>query len=289
VLKLCSLASLAVISGCGLVTQGMHQTVRVTSNPAGADVTFEGETLTTPASVTVSRRSGWRLLRAEKPGFVPGCKVIPCSMNRLVVVFDSIPAAVPLAIDAIFGSLRICPEEVSIELEAERPGVRYAPLPSDDEIWRSFDEENGDLCELHRGSRVLVLPGEPTRAYEILGEVTVNDRDMRKYHVRMSPEGLDRVLRTKAIDMYGGKVDALVPTGGSFEASRLGYSWMRGLHSEGAEGFARALAVHFTGGPRTSADHSLTNRLRDLQEALDAGLISQEEFDRQRTKILEER
>jgi len=106
---------------------------------------------------------------------------------------------------------------------------------------------------------------------------------MRKYNTRMTPEGLDRVLKKKALDTYGDKVDALIGAGSTFEGSGVRYNLWVGFHGKAAQGFARAIAVHLTSDPKKSGeDHSVSGRLRDLEEALRAGLITQQEFERQR-------
>lgn len=284
------LALLAATSGCGLVFQGVSQNVQLTSAPSESYVSFSGSEAVTPSTVRVSRRRGWRVIRGEHRGYIPACELVPCRLNPTVVTLDAIPLAIPLAVDAIFGALRTCPNEVSIDLEPEIPGYRFPPLPTDQEVLRAHAGQEGNLCKLHKSSRIVVLPGEVSRPHKVLGEVTANRSDMRKHLVRMSPQGLDRVLRIKAYEAYGHSVDALITTGTTFEGTRLGYSAWRGIRNRAADGFARALAIQYT--PDESKPtpvpprRTISTRLQELQDAREKQLISEEEFDEQRLRII---
>src|SRR5690242_20264802 len=84
-------AALSLLVGCGLVTHGVSQTLHLQTMPGGAQASFAGHEVTTPADLTVSRRNlDWEVLSVTKDGYDPACVVIACAIPKYVQVLDSL-------------------------------------------------------------------------------------------------------------------------------------------------------------------------------------------------------
>ena len=100
--------STLALAGCGLVFQRRTQSISITTDPPAAEVTLSREsvleTVVAPATVAVQRSRDSLTVCAVKPKFQQQCQVLPFRSNRLLVTFDSIPAALGLLVDRIFGT-----------------------------------------------------------------------------------------------------------------------------------------------------------------------------------------
>lgn len=125
--------------------QGRYENVRITSAPAGARVDFAGESMTTPATVTV-RRTKIAVLRAIAPGYAPRCQIVRGLKHGGMVAVDSVPFALPLALDAVLGTLEDFPESLHVTLRPLDPGEAPRPLPEDVEVIESWDVSGRNIC-----------------------------------------------------------------------------------------------------------------------------------------------
>jgi hypothetical protein len=232
-------------------------------------------------------------------------------MNPALVVFDSIPAAIPLLFDISVGTLARCPETLDLQLELVASDEQVRELPSDEEILSAWsDEGRTDLCaqyamiaapeqsepsrtrELAPTAEIIVTNGPISTPYEILGPVQVDESDFEEAEIEPTLANLDRLLRLKALKLYGKRVDAIINVGDQLSGQGLSYSFLRGLHDRPGVPFARGLAVEFIQGATrdgTESTHTPTaaERLRVLKGLLDDGLISPEEYERKRAAIVE--
>lgn len=139
-------------------------------------------------------------------------------------------------------------------------------------------------------SKIIVTSGEISRPYEILGAVQIGEVDFQEYALEQSLDNLDRILRQKALKLYGPQVDAVINVSDHYSGTSLRYSYLTGLRNQPGTVFARGLAVRFTQALSAQTSQPPTasgaDRLRQLQQLLDQGLISREEYEQKRTQIL---
>jgi hypothetical protein len=279
-------------SGCGLVYQGTIQTVRLSTQPEEAAIVFHGKEAVSPATFTLSRRvHGLEIYSATKAGYHPACRVNDCGPPRWIKVWDSIFAAIPLAIDASFGALGNC-DDATLTLEPVRPGDATFTLPSTEEIMANpgicafpylYDERFAAQAE-----RIVVSTGDLQRPYEIVGNVDFGklgfDRTdagavalkgfalawAQRTFSKAPPAEINSLMRKRALREYGARVDALI---------NVNYQ------SDPANNvFATAVAVHFTE-TRSHADTAST-RMGELEQLRKNGLIDQREYEQKRAEIL---
>lgn len=115
----CLVALTCFTTGCGTIMQGTKQTIRLTSDPAGAEVLDNGRMLfvTTPTEVEMSRASSHKLC-FNKPGYNP----VTVPMIRRPIfkwwLLDSFSLGIGNLIDAATGALfEIRPRNVHVILE----------------------------------------------------------------------------------------------------------------------------------------------------------------------------
>ena len=74
--------TLQLLSGCALATKGLHQSVSITSSPAGATVLVDGrEAGVTPLVARLPRSASHRV-ELHKPGFATGSLVVRAQPNE---------------------------------------------------------------------------------------------------------------------------------------------------------------------------------------------------------------
>jgi len=144
---------LFMAGGCGLLFQGMHQDVTLQTEPAGASASFAGQPVTTPGEVRVRRRPAWAIARASKEGYHPACRLMTARNNKLILVLDAIPYALPLALDAALGTLRAYPETVTLTLHPVEAGESPYVLPPDEDLLDAWFREKRDLCNTYAVKR----------------------------------------------------------------------------------------------------------------------------------------
>lgn len=150
---------------------------------------------------------------------------------------------------------------------------------------------------VYHPSEILVTTGPLSQPYEALGSVhadtvggvnfgaALNDAFFRSplaASIQASPkastEEMNRMLREKAREQYGGRVDAVINV--TYRTEPRGNV------------FADGLAVHFTPQPPPPASappvRSTEERLKEIRGLLDQGLITQGEYERKRLEILKE-
>lgn len=78
--------ALALATGCGTVTSGPAETITVTSEPSGAELSVdcgaEKSVFITPARIVIARRSSDCTLRLQKAGFVTETAILEQGVNR---------------------------------------------------------------------------------------------------------------------------------------------------------------------------------------------------------------
>lgn len=231
-------------AGCGLIAQGRHQDLRVYAEPRDAGITLDGTPAKNGDTVRIGRREPWRVLRAEREGYQPACKMVGCPRVAFIVVLDSIPLAIPLLVDLSFGTLRRCPDSATVTLPPLSPRRVAYELP-DDRSAVIAKERGVDACEFAPLSRIIVSAAPLPQAHEILGQIRVVDSDFGKFGLERSPENLDFLLRRKAYDRFGDKVDAIIGVGSQYAGSSLTYSYWKGFGTEEGSAFATGVAIRF--------------------------------------------
>lgn len=280
----------ALSSGCGLILHGTTQTIAVDGVPAGATLHAGGVSSVAP-NITVRRRRAPLLIRAEYEGQA-GCAIATSRMNRLATTLDSIPAAIPLAIDAAIGSVREYPDKVSIILQPS--------LPSDAEILADWLNGAGNRCLARRP--IVVSPGGIDVPYEVLGTVSVSLDDASReafaaYEQEMTrqpsnaTEALQAALIYEARSRFGDRVDAIINTDPTFGPNSFSVWGLRTIEGERS---ASGVAVRFTGENRGTeprraeqSAESVSARLRALQLLREQQAITEAEYERKRAQILE--
>lgn len=137
--------------GCGSIITGNHQTVTVTSEPAGAEVRAGQGSIPywTPASVKLSRRQSY-VLTIELPGYTPATVAVERRVQPAIVALDIVATAgTGLVVDLLTGSLyRLAPATASVTLTR-------APLTN------AGPDSVVVFVRVARDGAVLVGPGAP--------------------------------------------------------------------------------------------------------------------------------
>lgn len=133
-----------VASGCGFVFQGTHQAVTLTSQPPGAQATFAGERVTTPGQVRIQRQE-WAVVRAEKDGYEPACRMVGAPRNILLSLLDTLALGLGWVVDKPTDALRRFPSDIDLVLHPLPEGSAAARLPTDWEIFHAR-RRGDDLC-----------------------------------------------------------------------------------------------------------------------------------------------
>lgn len=111
-------ALLMVFTGCATIVKGTTQTIPVSSDPSGADVTLDGLSYgQTPTTLEVKRKRN-HLVVIEKTGFSP--KSVPITKNVGGAVWGNILAGglIGWGVDATSGAqYNLTPEVISVKLE----------------------------------------------------------------------------------------------------------------------------------------------------------------------------
>jgi len=284
--------------GCGLVFQGFTQDVDLITHPPGAHVTFRSREATTPATLAVSRRFfGYATLRAEKEGHYSGCQIVSCATPTWIKVLDSLPAAVPLALDAALGTLGNC-EPSSMALDPLPPGGVSFKLPGDGQLVSTFLRYRLDMCRhpylydpdfAKSAARILVTAGGLQRHYEELGAVDFGQAgadsisgvtvafagfastQVTRTFSQATPAEVNELLRRRALRLYGDRVDAVINV--AYETNPR------------HDVFGTGLAVRFVAGGGEPLD--IAARLEELERLRDRGLVTETEFNELRGDLLE--
>ena len=115
------LALAAVLSGCASVFNDTSPPVRITSEPADADVTVDGHYIgKTPITAELSTKTSHQV-RIEKEGYQGRTKFIQSNTGALWVVLDILFGLIPIVIDAVTGDwAELETENVNVVLEKSR-------------------------------------------------------------------------------------------------------------------------------------------------------------------------
>ena len=299
-----SAALTILVSGCGTVIQGRHQSLRIDSVPGGATVEIDNNRVTTPAEITVPRRPNDDLVRFTRDGYFAACRFVEWDTSPGLMTLDIIPVAIPLLIDVAASARPGFNQPVLVTLDPMPPGY-VEVLPPNSEILKAH--RNGvDLCNLpsevvafarlrarfkEQTAHVIAVPGggDLGRPYTLLGQVDANATGIdtwsfsflrvygfgsftfNRYEQKESQAGLNEMLKLEALQRYGERVDAIV---------NISYEELP-HHDMSATG----IAVHFA--DEVSAGGSASTRLTELDRLLKAGAISRPEYDRKRRQILD--
>ena len=115
----CLGVALPILSGCGLIFGGAHQTIQVQSSPDGAKVTTtppSGE-FTTPTNLNLERKNDYALT-FEKAGYSPAHFQITHSMRGGILVLDILfTGLLGIIPDAATGAWnKLSPESATVTL-----------------------------------------------------------------------------------------------------------------------------------------------------------------------------
>jgi hypothetical protein len=136
-MKAITIAAIATLFGCASIIHGSTQDIAISTNPSGANVVVDGETLGRTPVIAHLKRGDNHMLRAELPGYVPYEMAFTKEVSGWVwgnLVFGGL---IGLAVDAISGGLYyLTPEQVMGELRNGAPGAAPTAqlLPSKDGI-----------------------------------------------------------------------------------------------------------------------------------------------------------
>jgi hypothetical protein len=198
-------------SGCGLIVQGRSQAVHIQTTPEGATASLTGATLVTPGTLTIDRKSEWRVLRAEKPGYHPACQIVPCSVPVLLAFLDIIPGlGVSLVVDRLAGGLRQCPDALYLHLAPVAPGTEPVTLPSDSAVLDEWTEHRIDACP---------IPPAPVSVWAVTYDIVLTSVDrpgqpqyrygpVERAGVLRAGDGAGEAAARQIRDLYGQTVDA---------------------------------------------------------------------------------
>ena len=188
-----------------------------------------------------------------------------------------------------------------MQLEPKAPGAIDYDLPSDDEIRTAFrlSRLTFDPCQHaylydkrfgERAEHIIVTAGSLDRSYEILGSVDFGKEGVNCFQsfaistggvafgntqhlfAQATPAEINALLRRRALRLYGDQVDAVINV--AYQTNPRN------------DVNATGLAVHFIG--KVAGDpQDAQRRLEELKKLLDAGLISESEYQTKRKEILE--
>jgi hypothetical protein len=117
-----------MLNGCASLIHGSHQTIPITSDPPGAQLSVGGSQYVTPADVSLARDQEYQAV-FTKPGYQTQTMEIHSSFSAatLVDLVFIIPWAVDLADGAAY---TLSPESVEIRLQPNEVGASQAPAAS---------------------------------------------------------------------------------------------------------------------------------------------------------------
>lgn len=135
--------SLVVLTctSCASMLMGSKQSVNVNSDPSGARVFVDGKDTgkTTPATITVKRKSGTHMLKFERTGFEETNHALTSRFNWLVAM-DFFMWVIPGVIDLSIGAQNIYDGTVFVKMNPERVPPTPTPLAVAEEDHYSFDK-----------------------------------------------------------------------------------------------------------------------------------------------------
>jgi hypothetical protein len=114
---LCIALFVSTLSGCGAIINGSRQNISATSTPDGATVTGSGTQYTTPAILSLERKSP-HVLVFSKTGYSQGQFAVNNSINAGIVVMDVLfTGLIGVVVDAVTGSwFKLVPESATVTL-----------------------------------------------------------------------------------------------------------------------------------------------------------------------------
>lgn len=111
-----------VCSGCASLIHGTHQSVPVTTDPPGANVTIGGESFITPTDASLARDRDYQVV-ANKPGYQQSITEVHSSLSG--ITFLDLIFIIPWAVDLADGAAyKLEPSTISMVLT---PAVARAP------------------------------------------------------------------------------------------------------------------------------------------------------------------
>lgn len=116
-------------TGCGTITQGVHQSVDLKSMPSSATVTLTGgdtpTTLVTPATLELKRK-GTYVLTFSKEGYASQGIQLQRTLRGWMLFWDVFPwFPLGVVVDAVTGGwYQLTPGEVSVSLEKTNASLK---------------------------------------------------------------------------------------------------------------------------------------------------------------------
>jgi hypothetical protein len=118
-------AAAVLVSGCATLIHGSHQTIPITSDPPGAQLSIGGSQYITPAEVSLARDQEYQAV-FTKPGYQTQTAAVHSSFSG--VTFIDLIFIIPWAVDLADGAAyTLDPETVEIHLQ---PQLASAPPPA---------------------------------------------------------------------------------------------------------------------------------------------------------------
>ncbi len=138
-------------AACATIVQGSKQDISVSSTPAGAAVSVDGQAMgTTPAVLNLSRRNA-HTLRLDLPGYAPYEMQLERKLSGWVwgnIVFGGI---IGVVVDASTGAMyRLSPEAVDASLQTRtavldgRRTIQVAIVMTPDPSWEKIGQLTRD-------------------------------------------------------------------------------------------------------------------------------------------------
>jgi PEGA domain len=120
-----------LLNGCATLIHGSHQTIPITSDPPGAQLSIGGSQYITPASVSLARDQEYQAV-FTKPGYETQTAQIHSSFSG--VTFIDLVFIIPWAVDLADGAAySLDPESVEIHLQPQlasaTPPAAVAAVP----------------------------------------------------------------------------------------------------------------------------------------------------------------
>ncbi len=221
------------------------------------------------------------------------------------MTLDIIPAALPLLLDLMIKTWPPGDYPKSVDLALEPlPQGWVDVLPSATAILDAFDIAQVNFCDpsaelkgwmrirsqyANRATRIIATSGDLSRPYDVVGRVDVSAEgtnywvfnywrfgslgtfDLRHYEYKEDPAAMNEMLKFRAFEKFGDTFDAIL---------NVHYESMP--HNSVSAG---GVAVRFTGS-EASAHQGNEERLKEIRNLLDKGLITNEQYEQKRADIL---
>ncbi len=284
--------------------QGRYQKVRISSTPSDATALVGDKEVQTAATIDVRRKADTKIVQVHKDGYYSACRLMDWETNHFLMTLDSIPAAIPLLIDLAAGSRPGSYPDINVHLDAIPAGYPDVPLPDEHTLLEAW-ERQVDLCNLPSDTvqmirlktryaselkRLVAQSGDTSRPYQVLGQIDVRTKGLnawtfnmwqvygfgnfsfKRYERKESHAGMNELLKLKALELFSEQVNAII---------HVDYEDLPDNDVS-----ATGVAIHFVDGVEPTKERSTSDRLLELKDLRDKGVISPKEYEKKRSDIL---